>query len=79
MASKEPEQAWSDRAKQYLKAELKRRSVTHADLAVLMKKQGIKETKASIASKLSRGTFPAGFFLAALIAIGVEIVRLEDL
>lgn len=71
-------QTWPDRAKQYLKAELKRRSVTHEELAALLKKHGVKETKASIASKLSRGTFTAGFFLAALAAIGCENVRLAD-
>ncbi|MEX1060242.1 MAG: DUF6471 domain-containing protein [Methyloceanibacter sp.] len=71
-------QAWSNRAKQYLKAELKRRGVTHEELAALLRKQGVKETRPSIASKLSRGTFSAGFFLAALTAIGCETVRLED-
>jgi hypothetical protein len=37
------------------------------------------ESKASIANKLARGTFPTPFFLAALVAIGAEIVRLEDI
>lgn len=69
---------WPERAKNYLKAELKRRSVTHEQLAALLKKQGVKETKPSIASKLSRGTFSAGFFLAALKAIGCEVIRMED-
>lgn len=70
---------WSDRAKNYLKAELKRRDVTHEKLAEMLKKQGVKETKPSIASKLSRGTFSAGFFLASLTAIGCETIRLGDL
>lgn len=72
-------QTWPDRAKQYLKAELKRRGVTYEDLVGALKKQGVKESKASIASKMSRGTFTAGFFLATLVAIGAENVRLEDL
>ena len=71
-------QTWSERAKNYLRAELKRRNVTHEHLAELLKKQGVEETKPSIASKLSRGTFSAGFFLAALKAIGCETVKLED-
>lgn len=79
MAESKTEQAWSNRAKQYLKAELKRRNVTHEQLAELLAKQGLNETKASIASKMSRGTFPAGFFLAALTAIGCQNVRLDDL
>lgn len=69
---------WSDRAKQYLKAELKRRGITYGELAALLRKQGLKETPPSVASKLSRGTFSAGFFLAALAAIGCEAVRIDD-
>jgi hypothetical protein len=44
-----------------------------------MKKHGFKETKASIANKLARATVPAHFFLAALVAIGIEAVTLEDI
>jgi hypothetical protein len=29
--------------------------------------------------KLKRGTFPATFFIAALVAIGAEAVKLEDI
>lgn len=38
-----------------------------------------KETKASIANKLARATVPAAFFLAAMVAIGAEVVKLEDI
>jgi hypothetical protein len=44
-----------------------------------MKKHAFKETKASIASKPSRNTAPVAFFVAALVAIGAEVVRLEDI
>jgi Domain of unknown function (DUF6471) len=44
-----------------------------------MKEHGFEETEASVASKLSRATVPAAFFLAALVAIGCEVVRLEDI
>jgi hypothetical protein len=44
-----------------------------------MKKRGFEETKASVASKLSRATVPAAFFLAALVAIGRDAVTLEDI
>jgi hypothetical protein len=37
----------------------------------------LEETEASIVNKLSRGTFAATFFLAALVAI--EAVNLSDL
>jgi hypothetical protein len=41
--------------------------LTYEDLAERMKEHGFNETKASIASKLSRATVPAHFFLAALV------------
>jgi Domain of unknown function (DUF6471) len=71
--------SWEERAARFLKAELKRADVTYEELAQRLKKQGQSETKASIANKLSRGTFSAVFFLATLTALGLEDVRLEDL
>lgn len=61
------------------KAELKRADVTYEELATRLEEKGMRETKASIASKLSRGTFSATFFLATLVAVGVENVRLGDI
>jgi hypothetical protein len=40
---------------------------------------GLSETMASIANKVSRGTFSAAFLLASLKAIGCQNVRVEDL
>ena len=70
---------WEDRAARFLKAELKRAGVTYDDLADRLRAHGMTETKASIANKLARGTFAATFMLAALTAIGLEAIRLEDL
>jgi uncharacterized protein DUF6471 len=70
---------WEDRAKRYLKAELKRAEVNYADLAKRLKAHGLKETEASVANKLSRGTFPATFFLAVVVAIGLEVIKMEDI
>ena len=79
MSPKPKQISWEDRAARYLKAELKRADVTYDELADRLKKHGIKgETKASIANKLSRGTFPASFFLACMAAIEAEAVKLED-
>jgi hypothetical protein len=71
--------SWEDRAKRYLKAELKRADIGYRELAERLKKHGLEETEASVANKLSRGTFPATFMLAALVAIGAEVVKLEDI
>lgn len=48
-------------------------------LAKRLKKYGLEETEASVVNKLSRGTFAATVFLAALVALGVESVSLEDI
>ena len=79
MAHARTEREWAERAARHLKAELKRAEMTYEDLAERMKKHGFKETKASIASKLSRATVPAHFFLAALVAMGCASVTLEDI
>jgi hypothetical protein len=70
--------SWEDRAKRLLKAELKRADVSYKELAERLKKHNLDETEASIASKLSRGTFAATFFLASLAAIGCEAVNIAD-
>jgi hypothetical protein len=73
------EKEWADKARRYLKAEMKRADVTYEEMAKRLKKHGLEETEASITAKLSRGTFAATFFLACLAALELEGVRLEDL
>jgi hypothetical protein len=70
---------WADCAKRFLKAELKRADVTYEELARRLKDHGFKETEASIANKLSRGTFPAAFFLATVAALGLENVAMAQI
>jgi Domain of unknown function (DUF6471) len=55
-----------------------RADVGYRELAERLKKCGLKETEASIANKISRGTFPATFLLASLKAIEAPNLRLED-
>jgi len=73
------DQQWADRTKRFLKAELKQADITYEALAGKMGHLGWTETKASVASKIGRGTFPATFFLAAMKAIGREDVNLVDI
>jgi len=78
IAAKEKE--WGDKARVFLKAELKRAGVTYADLAQRLNAHGFEgETQASVNSKLVRGTFAASFLLACLAVLELEGVRLEDL
>jgi hypothetical protein len=66
------------RAAAFLKAEIAKAEITYEELAKRMKRHGLGETKASVTNKLARGTFPATFFLAAVAALGLDGVRLED-
>ncbi|MET0573459.1 MAG: DUF6471 domain-containing protein [Pedobacter agri] len=61
---------WNSCAKRMLKAELVRKGISPDDLASLLKGIGLSETKASIESKISRGTFSAAFLLQCFHAIG---------
>lgn len=79
MAAPAKGKSWEDRARLYLKAEIKRADVTYEELAGRLKKHGFNENGASIANKLARGTFAATFFLAVLAALELEGVNLADL
>lgn len=62
--------------KAILKAELKRRGLTYADLVVRLAEQGVVETEANLRNKISRGAFTATFFMQCLIAAGCEHVQI---
>lgn len=62
---------WESKAASLLKAELKRKGVTYAQLADMI---GDKEV--NIRNKLSRGKFSAAFLLHALTAVGSTDVRI---
>ena len=51
------EREWADRARRFVKAELKRAEVSYAELARRLKEHGVEETEASITSKLKSGYF----------------------
>jgi hypothetical protein len=70
---------WEDRIRLFLKAEIKRADITYEELAKRLEVHGFRENAASIANKLSRGTFAATFLMATLAALELEGVRLEDL
>jgi hypothetical protein len=80
MATKpKPPPSWEERAKRFLKAELARADVGYRELAERLEKHGLKETEASIANKISRGTFSATFLLASLKAIERDQLSLQDI
>lgn len=67
---------WETRAKNLLKAALKRKGITYAQLAEALKGLDIHETERNLNNKISRGGFTAAFFLQCLAAIGVQQVQL---
>jgi Domain of unknown function (DUF6471) len=79
MALSDREKEWSDKARRYLKAELKRADISYKELIGKLREHGVEETESSITSKLARGTFAVSFFLAVLSVLNLEGVRLEDL
>ncbi len=64
------------RAKNLLKAELKRKGVTYAQLAEKLGAVGVQENERNLNNKISRGGFTAAFLLQCLHAIGVTDLRL---
>ncbi len=69
--------SWNDRVKRLLKSELVKRGVSNAELAFLLNEIGVHETKASIDSKISRGSFSACFFIQCLSVIGCSKIEIE--
>lgn len=69
---------WNDKAKRLLKSELVKRGVSNSDLALMLNEIGVDETKASIDSKISRGSFSACFLLQCLMVIGCHKIEIED-
>jgi len=74
----EPEikEKYQEKAKNLLKAELKRRGITYAELAVKLKAVGFSDNERNIANKISRGSFTAGFFMLCMDAIGASALQL---
>jgi hypothetical protein len=63
---------WNEHIKRLLKSELVRRGISHEELATRLRAIGLEETKSSVDSKISRGTFSAAFLLQCLAVIGCK-------
>jgi len=67
---------YETRAKNMLKAELKRKGVTYAQLAEKLGEIGVSENERNLNNKISRGGFSAAFLLQCLSVIEVSDVRI---
>ena len=70
------EKEWEDRVKGMLKAELKRRNVTYAELVGKLAEIGVMDSEPNIRNKISRGKFTAVFLVQCLDAIGANEIRI---
>ena len=61
-----------------LRANLQLARMSHSDLQAALATLGVQQSPASIAMKLSRGTFSAAFFLQCLVAMGVEQILIPQ-
>jgi hypothetical protein len=68
---------WEKRISLMLKAELKRKGVTYAQLAGKLADIGVMDSEPNIRNKLSRGKFTAVFLIQCLEAIGVSSLRVS--
>ena len=71
-----PDTVWEAKVKGLLKAELKRRNVTYAQLVEKLAEIGVNESEPNIRNKLARGKFTAVFMVQCLEAIGTTDLRL---
>jgi 3-mercaptopyruvate sulfurtransferase SseA len=69
---------WQAVVKGILKAELKRRDLTYADLAEKLRAVGVNDNERNISNKIGRGTFSAVFFLQCMEAIGCRTIHVQD-
>ncbi|HLP70086.1 MAG TPA: DUF6471 domain-containing protein [Rhizobium sp.] len=65
------------KAANLLKAELKRKGVTYAQLVERLAQLGVDEKEVNVRNKLSRGKFTAAFLLQCLSAIGSQQLHLD--
>lgn len=68
---------WEMKAANLLKAELKRKGVTYAQLVERLAQLGVDEKEVNVRNKLSRGKFTAAFLLQCLSAIGSQQLHLD--
>jgi hypothetical protein len=69
---------WEAKVANLLKAELKRKGVTYAQLVERLAAIGVDEKEVNIRNKLARGKFSASFMIQCLEAIGTPTLRLSE-
>jgi len=66
-----------NRAKEFLKKELKNRKITYIQLSKLMKNKGFEYSENTIRSKINRGSYSFVFLLEVCETLDINIICLE--
>jgi len=69
---------WQGLVKGLLKAELKKRDLSYADLAASLAAIGVKDNERNLSNKIGRCSFTAVFFVQCMAAIGCRTMHLGD-
>lgn len=70
--------SWRAQAKGIIRAELRRRNLSYAELAERLTAIGVPENEKNVINKIARGSFTAVFFLQCMEAIGVKNLQLDS-
>jgi len=63
-----------NRAKEFIKKELKKRKLTYVELSSIMNDKGYVYSENTIRSKINRGSFSFVFLLEVCDSLGLEII-----
>jgi hypothetical protein len=63
----------------FLKALIRKKGVKYQALALKLRRWGWHDSAASLANRLSRGAFSAGFFITVLKAVGEDTLSLTEI
>ena len=69
---------WQAKVKGLLKAEVKKKNLSYADLPDKLAAVGVKDNERNISNKIGRGSFTAVFFVQCMEAIGVRTIHIND-
>ena len=66
-----------NRAKEFLKKELKQRKITYIKLSKLMRDRGFEYSENTIRSKINRGSYSFAFLLEVCDSLNIDVICLE--
>ena len=73
-----PQTDYAAIAKNVLRAELRRRGISYAELAEKLTAAGFPENEKNLNNKIARGTFSAEFFMQVMGVIGAKAIQIAD-